>query len=137
MKNKGKTPNDVFFVVSSIPNYTKNSKNLQNYVKKLSQRIFLKTTYIGVNNQEIFIPRFSYFIDESGMTVASFKSLKSKRQLEEEIENYIKDFEYFNDFEDGQTDKDIVTFGYRKGDLYIQSYTVVDEMFYRRIYITY
>ena len=113
----------VLFIVCATPLFT--------------NKTFLKTTYIGVNNQEIFIPRFSYFIDESGMTVASFKSLKSKRQLEEEIENYIKDFEYFNDFEDGQTDKDIVTFGYRKGDLYIQSYTVVDEMFYRRIYITY
>ena len=71
------------------------------------------------------------------MTVATFKSLKSKKQLEEEIENYMKDFEYFNDFEDGKIDQDIITFGYRKGDLFIQSYEVVDEIAFRRIFITY
>ena len=106
-------------------------------IKLCTNKTFFKTTYIGVNNQEIFIPRFSYFIDESGMTVATFKSLKSKKQLEEEIENYMKDFEYFNDFEDGKTNQDRVTFGYRKGNLFIQSYTVVDEIAFRRIFITY
>lgn len=106
-------------------------------IKLCTNKTFFKTTYIGVNNQEIFIPRFSYFIDESGMTVASFKSLKSKKQLEEEIENYMKDFEYFNDFEDGKTNQDRVTFGYRKGNLFIQSYKVVDEIAFRRIFITY
>lgn len=106
-------------------------------IKLCTNKTFFKTTYIGVNNQEIFIPRFSYFINESGMTVATFKSLKSKKQLEEEIENYMKDFEYFNDFEDGKIDQDIITFGYRKGDLFIQSYEVVDEIAFRRIFITY
>ena len=106
-------------------------------IKLCTNKTFFKTTYIGVNNQEIFIPRFSYFINESGMTVATFKSLKSKKQLEEEIENYMKDFEYFNDFEDGKTNQDRVTFGYRKGNLFIQSYTVVDEIAFRRIFITY
>lgn len=113
----------VWIVACSIPLFT--------------NKTFFKTIYIGVNNQEIFIPRFSYFEDESGMFVASFKSLKSKKQLDEEIENYMKDFEYFDDFKDGQSDKDIITYGYRKGDLFIQSYTVVDEIFYRRIFITY
>ena len=48
-------------------------------------KTFFKTTYIGVNNQEIFIPRFSYFKDECCMTAATFYSLKSKRQLKREI----------------------------------------------------
>ena len=107
------------------------------YARLSTNKTFFKNTYIGVQNQEIFIPRYSFFENESGMTVASFKSLKSKKTLEKEIENYMKDFEYFNDFEDGKTDQDRVTFGYRKGNLFIQSYTVVDEIAFRRIFITY
>ena len=102
-----------------------------------TNKTFFKDTYIGVQNQEIFIPRYSFFENESGMTVASFKSLKSKKELEKEIENYMKEFEYFNDFEDELTHAHKLTYGYKKGDLFIQSYKVIDEVLYRRIYITY
>ena len=94
----------------------------------LSNKTFFKTTYIGINNQEIFIPRYSFFKREAGMTVASFYSLKSEKTLQKEIDNYMKDFEYF---------KDESTYGYKKGDLFIQSYNVGDEGLYRKIYITY
>ena len=102
-----------------------------------TNKTFFKDTYLGVQNQEIFIPRYSFFENESGMTVASFKSLKSKKELEKEIENYMKEFEYFNDFEDELTHADKLTYGYKKRDLFIQSYKVIDEVLYRRIYITY
>lgn len=93
-----------------------------------TNKTFFKTTYIGVNNQEIFVPKYSFFTKESGMTCASFKSLKSEKTLNEEINDYMKDFEYF---------KDETTYGYKKGDLFIQSYNVINEGLYRRIYITY
>jgi len=94
----------------------------------LGNKTFFKTTYIGINNQEFFIPRYSFFKREAGMTVAIFYSLKSEKILQEEIDNYMKDFEYF---------KDETTYGYKKGDLFIQSYQVGDEGLYRKIYITY
>ena len=65
---------------------------------------------------------------EAGMTVASFYSLKSERVLRSEIDNYMQDFEYFEDES---------TYGYKKGDLFIQSYNVANEGLYRKIYITY
>ena len=94
----------------------------------LSNKTFFKTTYIGIDNQEIFIPRYSFFKREAGMTVASFYSLKSEKTLKKEIDNYMKDFEYFEDES---------TYGYKKGNLFIQSYQVGDEGLYRKIYITY
>ena len=48
-------------------------------------------------DKEIFIPRYSFFKREAGMTVAIFYSLKSEKTLKKEIENYMKDFEYFDD----------------------------------------
>ena len=94
----------------------------------LTNKTFFKTTYIGVQDQEIFIPKYSFFKREAGMTVASFYSLKSERILKSEIDNYMKNFEYF---------KDESTYGYKKGDLFIQSYNIVNEGLYRKIYITY
>ena len=94
----------------------------------LTNKTFFKTTYIGVNDQEIFIPRYSFFKREAGMTVASFYSLKSERTLRSEIEDYMKDFEYFEDES---------TYGYKNGNLFIQSYNVANEGLYRKIYITY
>ena len=94
----------------------------------LTNKTFFKTTYIGIHNQEIFIPRYSFFKREAGMTVASFYSLKSVRTLISEIEDYMQDFEYFEDES---------TYGYKKGDLFIQSYNVANEGLYRKIYITY
>lgn len=94
----------------------------------LTNKTFFKTTYVGINEQEIFIPRFSFFKREAGMTVASFYSFKSEETLKKEIDNYMKDFEYFEDES---------TYGYKKGDLFIQSYEVVNEGLYRKIYITY
>ena len=97
-------------------------------ISLFSNKTFFKTTYIGVNNQKIFIPKYSFFEREGGMTCASFNSLRSEKELKEEIEDYMKNFEYF---------EDETTYGYRKGDLFIQSYEVVDEGLYRKIYITY
>lgn len=93
-----------------------------------NNKTFFKTTYVSINDQEIFIPRYSFFKREAGMTVASFYSLKSEKALRKEIENYMKDFEYFDDES---------TYGYKKGDLFIQSYEVSNEGLYRKIYITY
>ena len=93
-----------------------------------TNKTFFKDTYIGVQNQEIFIPKYSYFKNESGMTVASFYSLKSEKNLKKEIDNYMKDFAYFENES---------THGYKRGDLFIQSYVVIDEGLFRRIYITY
>lgn len=93
-----------------------------------TNKTFFKTTYTGVQNQEIFIPRFSYFKDECCMTAATFYSLKSKKQLKREINKYLKEFEYFEDDE---------TYGYKRDDLFIQSYEVIDKLLYRKIIITY
>lgn len=93
-----------------------------------NNKTFFSNSYIGLNNKEIFIPKYSYFNREAGMVVASFYSLKSKNNLDKEISNYIEDFEYFENEH---------TFGYMKGDLFIQSYTVEDKGLYRKIYITY
>ena len=98
------------------------------FIILLNNKTFFKTTYIGINNQEIFIPRYSFFKREAGMTVASFYSLKPERVLRSEIDDYMQDFKYFEDES---------TYGYKKGDLFIQSYTVADEGLYRKIYITY
>lgn len=98
------------------------------FVMLLTNKTFFKTTYIGIHNQEIFIPRFSFFKREAGMTVASFYSLKSERALRSEINDYMQDFEYFEDES---------TYGYKNGDLFIQSYNVANEGLYRKIYITY
>ena len=98
------------------------------FVILLSNKTFFKTTYIGISDQEIFIPRYSFFKREAGMTVASFYSLKSEKTLKKQIDNYMKDFEYFEDES---------TYGYKKGELFIQSYEVANEGLYRKIYITY
>ena len=94
----------------------------------LTNKTFFKTIYIGIHDEEIFIPRYSFFKREAGMTVASFYSLKSERALRSEIDDYMQDFEYFEDES---------TYGYKKGDLFIQSYIVANEGLYRKIYITY
>lgn len=108
------------------------------YRKLANNKTFFQTTYVGWDQKERFIPKYSYFENESGGTCASFKSLRSKKDLEKEIEEYLKDFEYFNDFEDESSPKKYgLTYGYRKGDLFIQSYDVVDEGLFRRIYLTY
>ena len=98
------------------------------FIVLLTNKTFFKTIYIGIQDQEIFIPRYSFFKREAGMTVASFYSLKSEKSLKREIDNYMKDFEYFEDES---------TYGYKKGDLFIQSYEVANEGLYRKIYITY
>ena len=94
----------------------------------MTNKTFFKTTYIGMQNQEIFIPKYSFFYRESGMTAATFYSFKSEKHIQEEIDNYMKDFEYF---------KDSSTYGYMKGDLFIQTYEVHDCGLYRVIVICY
>ncbi len=93
-----------------------------------SNKTFFKNTYIGVNNQKIFIPKYSYFKDECCMTAATFYSLKSEKQLKKERNNYLKDFKYF---------EDETTYGYKKGNLFIQQYQVENKTLYRKIIITY
>ena len=94
----------------------------------VNNKTFYKTTYIGIDNQEFFIPKYSYFKKECCMTAATFYSLRSKKDLEKEINDYMKDFEYFEDEH---------TYGYMKGDLFIQNYEVTDHRLYREIIITY
>jgi uncharacterized membrane protein YqiK len=96
--------------------------------KLITNKTFFKTKYIGVDSQEIFIPKYSYFKEECCMTAASFYSLRSEKELKKEIDNYMKDFEYFDDE---------TTYGYRKDGLFIQKYEVVNKGLYRKIIITY
>lgn len=98
------------------------------FVVLLTNKTFFRTTYIGIHDQEIFVPRYSFFKREAGMTVASFYSLKSERALRSEIDDYMQEFEYFENES---------TYGYKKGELFIQSYNVANEGLYRKIYITY
>lgn len=98
------------------------------FVFLITNKTFFKTTYIGVQGQKIFIPRYSYFTEECCMTASFFYSLRSEKELKQEIDNYIKDFEYFDDDS---------TYGYRKEDLFIQSYEVFNTGLYRKIVITY
>ena len=94
----------------------------------LINKTFYHTTYKAINNNEIFIPRFSYFDNECCMTAATFYSLKSKHLLDSEIVKYLSKFNYFNNDE---------TYGYIKDDLFIQSYEVIDLGFLRKIVIVY
>lgn len=95
----------------------------------VNNKTFFKTTYINSEtNQKMFIPKFSYFKSECCMTAATFYSLKSKKQLDKEISNYLKDFEYFENDE---------TYGFQKDDLFIQRYEVYDKGVYRKIIIIY
>ena len=94
----------------------------------VTNKTFLKNTYIGTNNQKIFIPKYSYFKDECCMTAATFYSLRSEKQLNKEINNYLKDFKYF---------EDETTYGYQKDKLFIQEYKVINKRLYRKIIITY
>lgn len=91
-------------------------------------KTFYKTKYVTINNNEIFIPRFSYFDSECCMTSATFYSLKSKHLLDTEISEYLKNFKYFENEN---------TYGYIKGNIFIQSYDVIDLGFYRKIILTY
>ncbi len=93
-----------------------------------TNKTFFKNTYIGVNKQEIFIPKYSFFKDECCMTAATFYSLKSKKSLQKEIDNYLKDFKYFSNKN---------TYGYKKNKLFIQSYEIEDKGLYRKIIIVY
>lgn len=98
-------------------------------VSLINNKTFFKTTYISrEGNKEIFIPKYSYFKEECCMTAATFYSLKSKKQLDKEILNYMKDFEYFDNDE---------TYGYQKKDLFIQRYEVIEKGLYRKIIIVY
>ena len=94
----------------------------------ITNKTFFKTTYIGVQGQKIFIPKYSYFKKECCMTVSIFYSLRSEKELKKEIDNYMKDFQYFEDDS---------TYGYKKDDLFIQRYEVINNGLYRKIVITY
>lgn len=93
-----------------------------------TNKTFFKTTYKGMNNQEMFIPQYSYFKEDCCMYCATFYSLRTQNDLENEINHYLKDFDYFENDE---------TYGYKKDKLFIQEYKVEDEGLYRIIYIVY
>lgn len=99
-----------------------------NFGTLLTNKTFFKDKYIGMQGQEIYVPRYSFFKQECCMTVAEFHSLRSESYLREQINKYMSEFEYFEDNH---------TYGYKKGDLFIQNYTVVNKGLYRIIYITY
>lgn len=94
----------------------------------LNNKTFFKDKYIGMGGQEIYVPRYSFFKKECCMTVAEFHSLRSEKYLKKQIDKYMSEFDYFEDNH---------TYGYKKGDLFIQNYTVVNKGLYRIIYITY
>ncbi len=98
------------------------------FIVLFNNKTFFKTTYIGVGKQEIFIPKYSYFKEECCMTAATFYSLRTQKRLKQEIDNYMSEFEYFSDDS---------TYGYKKDDLFIQSYEVIDNGLYRKIIIVY
>ena len=98
------------------------------FIALKSNKTFFKTKYIGAQGQEIFIPKYSYFKEECCMTAASFYSLRSEKDLTKEINNYMKDFKYFDDD---------TTYGYKKGNLFIQKYIVENNTLYRKIIIVY
>lgn len=93
-----------------------------------SNKTFFKNTYNSLNNQEIFIPKYSYLKEECCMYSAIFNSLRSKKDIKQEIDDYLKDFIYF---------KNETAYGYLKNDLFIQRYGVEDKGLYRIIYIVY
>ena len=97
-------------------------------IKIVNNKTFFKTTYVGKNSQEMFIPKYSYFKSDCCMYAATFHSFRSKNTLQKEIDDYMKDFEYFEDEH---------TYGYKKGDLFIQNYEVQDLGLYRKIIIVY
>lgn len=92
-----------------------------------SNETYLKTTFKTSTNKEIFIPKHSYFKEDKN-NKAVFYSLKSKEDLEIEINNYLKDFSSLSN---------IQTISYIKGDLIIKSYTVKNAFFVRKIVIEY
>lgn len=98
------------------------------YIILKTNKTFFGETYIGIQNQEIFIPKYSFFKEECCMTAAFFYSIRSETILQNQIDNYMKEFEYFEDES---------TYGYKKDDLFIQEYKVVDMGLYRKIIITY
>ena len=70
----------------------------------------------------------SYLNEECCMYSATFYSLRSKQDIKQAIDLYLKDFTYF------ENDS---TYGYLKNDLFIQRYGVEDQGLYRVIYIVY
>ena len=94
----------------------------------VSNKTFFKSEYEGVDGKIRFVPKYSYFKNECCMTLATFYSLRSENELKEEITDYMKDFEYFDDES---------TYGYMKEDIFIQKYEVVNHGMYRTIHITY
>ena len=129
--------NPFFYVKITLGDYMKKIKILISILVIIlitisilltTNKTFFHNTYIGIDNQKIFIPKYSYFKDECCMTAATFYSLKSEKQLNKEISNYLKDFKYF---------EDNTTYGYKKGKLFIQEYKVINKILFREIIITY
>ena len=93
-----------------------------------NNKTFFYDVYESKWGDKIFIRKYSYFKEECCMTSAIFYSLKSKKSLDKEIDEYLSNFEYFdNEY----------TYGYKKDDLFIQTYKVEDCGLYRKIIIVY
>lgn len=59
---------------------------------------------------------------------SEFLFFKIRKKLKKEIDDYMKNFQYFTDDS---------TYGYKKDNLFIQKYEVVNHGLYRTIHITY
>ena len=94
----------------------------------VNNKTFMYNIYVGADDVEIFVPKYSYFKDECCSYTASFYSLKSEEKLNNEINNYLYSFDSF----ENNSMK-----GYKKDNLFIQSYNVEDQGLYRTINITY
>ena len=100
----------------------------------MPNKTYFKTSYIGTQNQNIYIPLFSYFKDECCFTAATFYSMVPKIILDYKIDNYLNNFKYI----DNKSIKSNQIYGYYKNNKYLfQSYEVIDHILYREIVIVY
>ena len=94
----------------------------------VTNKTFFTTTYTGLNGQTFYVPKYSYFVRESGGVTAILYSRQSETVLEKEIATYLDDFTYI-ETENG--------YRYQKGDLTLYTYEVQNHGWYRIIYIGY
>jgi len=86
------------------------------------------TDIYEANGTTVFIPKYSFFAEESDHYTAKFYTLKTKKAIDEEVDGYLKGFDsYENDSSQG----------YINGRLLIRKYDVEDKTYYRLITIDY
>lgn len=92
--------------------------------------IFLLTnkSYFWKNYKKIYVPLLSFHTDDCCMTTSNFYSLRTKNDLENDINKYYDDLvSCYNE----------TIFYDKKADVSISKYEVVDKFFYRAIHIIY